>query len=546
MMIKADLVFINGEVITVDHNFSIKEAAAIVNNKIMATGSNEEIKEYMSGETKVIDLQRKSLLPGFIDAHLHIAESGLTKLAFDVRKVESMEDMIAILKQKIKDIPEGNWIRGWGFNDHKIKERRMPTRWELDEISTEHPIYIQRSCNHILSANSFALQLAGISNLSDSPNGGEIMKEDGTVNGVLKESARMLVLDLDQFSEEEYLEAIKIASKEFISTGITSVHDLGSKFPNHMMMMQKAMRDPDMKTRIYGMVVSFDNTTVAIDQTLEAGVLTGTGNERFRVGSSKLFLDGSLTGRTAAMKDGYVGNKDNKGITYLDQETINSIMEKPHLAGCQISAHAIGDRAVEMMVNCIEHVVSLDNRKDHRHRIEHASVTSQELLVKMKELDVVVIPNPAFFYPFGEEYVNNIGDRAYSLFPIRSFLDHGIIVAAGSDSPVTEYNPLIGIYEMVNRTTKNGVLIGPEESITIEEAIKIYTYNGAYASFEEEIKGSIEPGKLADLVVLDKSILFCPTEEIMNIEVEMTIFDGEIVYVKEENVLLPSSISENV
>ncbi|PKG25288.1 amidohydrolase [Niallia nealsonii] len=545
-MKKADVVFINGEVITVDQHFSITEAVAILDHKIMAVGKNEEIKKYIGGETKIIDLEGKSLLPGFIDAHLHMAETGLTKLAFDVRAVESMEDMIALLKQQTKDIPKGQWIRGWGFNDNRIKEGRMPTRWELDEISTKHPIYIQRSCNHILSANSYALQLAEIHNQSEPLEDGEIEKENGIVNGVLKESARMKVLDLDQYSEREYLEAIQIASKEFIAAGITSVHDLGSKFPKHMIMMQKAMRDPDIKIRIYGTVVSFDNTTDAIGQTLEAGILSGAGNDRFRIGPSKLFLDGSLTGRTAAMKDGYIGDKNNKGIVYLSQEKLHSIMENPHLAGCQIAAHAIGDTAVEMMVDCIEHVTSLDNRKNHRHRIEHASVTSKELLKRIKDLEIVVIPNPAFLYPFGEEYVNNIGERAQSMFPIRSFLDYGIMVAAGSDSPVTEYNPIIGIYELVNRRTKNGLLIGPEERITIEEAIKIFTYNGAYASFEEQTKGSIEPGKLADLVVIDQSILRCPSEDILHVKVEMTVFNGEIVYVREPNSFVSTSMSENV
>lgn len=544
-MKKADLVFMNGEVVTVDQLFSITEAVAILDQQIMAAGKNEEIKKYIGEETKVIDLEGKSLLPGFIDAHLHMAEVGLTKLAFDVRNVESVEDMLALLKKEVKNIPKGQWIRGWGFNDNQIKEGRMPTRWELDEISTDHPLYIQRSCNHILSANSYALQLAGIDNCSASLEDGEIVKENGIVTGVLKESARMIVLELDQYSEKEYLEGIKIASKEFIAAGITSVHDLGSKFPKHLMMMQKAMRDSDIKTRIYGTVVSFDNTTDAIDQTLEAGILSGTGNERFRIGPSKVFLDGSLTGRTAAMKDGYIGDKNNKGIVYLDQEKLYSIMEKPHLAGCQISAHAIGDTAVEMMVKCIEHVTSLDNRKNHRHRIEHASVTSRELLKRIKDLEIVVIPNPAFFYPFGEEYVTNIGERAQSMFPIRSFLDNGIMVAAGSDSPVTEYNPIIGIYELVNRRTKKGVLLGPEERITIEEAIKIFTYNGAYASFEEHIKGSIEPGKLADLVVMDQSLLHCPSEDILHVKVEMTVFNGEIVYVKEQSSFAPVSMSEN-
>ncbi|MER2057660.1 MAG: amidohydrolase family protein, partial [Niallia sp.] len=335
----------------------------------------------------------------------------------------------------------------------------------------------------------------------------------------------------------EVLSGLHLAAKDYIQSGITSVHDMGGKERDHLLYLQKVAKDPDFKMRVYASIVSFDNSSDAIDKTLDASILTGLGNEKFKIGPSKLFLDGSITGQTAAMSEGYVTNPDNKGILYKSQEDVNQIMERPHTAGCQITAHAIGDGAVELMVNCIEHIVTKFPRENHRHRIEHASVCNPELIQRIKKLNAIIVINPAFFYDFGDEYIKYIGSKAEWMFPSQSYLNHGVKVAAGSDSPITDFEPLLGIQEIVTRKTKNGTVIGETECSSLEDAIRMFTINGAYASFEEEIKGSIEPGKLADFVVLEGSILNTNPEQIKDIPIKHTVINGEIVYGNEAAVV---------
>lgn len=526
---KASLVYLNGEIITVDTGFSVKEAVAVVDNKIVAVGSNEEIKTWIGEDTNVVDLGGDSLLPGFIDAHLHLLNFGLTKVATNLKPCKSIDETLELLKDKADETPAGGWIRGWAYNDNNVAEKRMPNRKELDSVSTVHPIYVQRSCGHVIAANSKALELGEITAETPNPAGGEIERVNGEVTGVLKEAARTKVLDKDIYTDEEVLSGLHLAAKDYIQSGITSVHDMGGKERDHLLYLQKVAKDPDFKMRVYASIVSFDNSSDAIDKTLDASILTGLGNEKFKIGPSKLFLDGSITGQTAAMDEGYVTNSDNKGILYKSQEEVNQIMERPHNAGCQITAHAIGDSAVELMVNCIEHVVTKFPRENHRHRIEHASVCNPELIQRIKTLNAIIVINPAFFYDFGDEYVKYIGSKAEWMFPSQSYLNHGVKVAAGSDSPITDFEPLLGIQEIVTRKTKNGTVIGETECSSLEDAIRMFTINGAYASFEEEIKGSIEPGKLADFVVLEGSILNTNPEQIKDIPIKHTVINGEII-----------------
>lgn len=534
---KASLVYLNGEIITVDTGFSVKEAVAVVDNKIVAVGSNEEIKTWIGEDTNVVDLGGDSLLPGFIDAHLHLLNFGLTKVATNLKPCKSIDETLELLKAKADETPAGGWIRGWAYNDNNVAENRMPNRKELDSVSTVHPIYVQRSCGHVIAANSKALEFGEITAETPNPAGGEIERVNGEVTGVLKEAARSKVLDKDVYTDEEVLSGLHLAAKDYIQSGITSVHDMGGKERDHLLYLQKVAKDPDFKMRVYASIVSFDNSSDAIDKTLDASILTGLGNEKFKIGPSKLFLDGSITGQTAAMSEGYVTDSDNKGILYKSQEEVNQIMERPHNAGCQITAHAIGDSAVELMVNCIEHVVTKFPRENHRHRIEHASVCNPELIQRIKKLNAIIVINPAFFYDFGDEYVKYIGSKAEWMFPSQSYLNHGVKVAAGSDSPITDFEPLLGIQEIVIRKTKNGTVIGEIECTSLEDAIRMFTINGAYASFEEEIKGSIEPGKLADFVVLEGSILNTNAEQIKDIPIKHTVINGEIVYGNEAAVV---------
>ncbi|MFE0507665.1 amidohydrolase [Peribacillus butanolivorans] len=536
---QADIVFINGEVITVDQKNKVVEAVAVKGNCISAVGSNREVKGFIGEETKVIDLQGKTLLPGFIDAHIHLILYGVNQLAVSCKDehIKSIEDLLNDLKEKASTIPKGEWIRAWGFNETVVKEKRYPTIAELDEISVEHPIIVSRTCSHISVVNSKALEIAKINENSENPTGGIIEKDKtGRFTGRLIETANMIMTEIASYTESELMKAVKIASEHFVAAGITSIHEAGAYGPESFRLLQQAVKSKDIRVRIYAMIGSLNNSHEFVNKMVEAGVVTGTGNERFKIGPAKLFTDGSSTGPTIATRETYSSDPDNFGILYYSEEEIYQVLGQAHKKGYQITVHAQGDRAIEMYLNCVEKALKESPRKDHRHRIEHAGISSPDLQERMKNLELIPIPNPPFPYEFGDIYIQHYGNRVNHMYAARDFIDNGIIAAGGSDAPVTDYNPLLGIHVAVNRRSQSGSEIGVAQSISVMEAIKLYTWNGAYASFEEDIKGSIEVGKLADFVVLTDSILKVNPLHIKDLQVESTIIDGEILYHRESLV----------
>ncbi|MEJ9229839.1 amidohydrolase [Peribacillus butanolivorans] len=536
---QADIVFINGEVITVDQKNKVVEAVAVKGNRVSAVGSNREVKGFIGEETKVIDLQGKTLLPGFIDAHIHLILYGVNQLAVSCKDehIKSIVDLLNDLKEKASTIPKGEWIRAWGFNETVVKEKRYPTIAELDAISVEHPIIVSRTCSHISVVNSKALEIAKINENSENPTGGIIEKDKmGRFTGRLIETANMIMTEIASYTESELMKAVKIASEHFVAAGITSIHEAGAYGPESFRLLQQAVKSKDIRVRIYAMIGSLNNSHEFVNKMVEAGVVTGTGDERFKIGPAKLFTDGSSTGPTIATRETYSSDPDNFGILYYSEEEIYQVLGQAHKKGYQITVHAQGDRAIEMYLNCVEKALEESPRKDHRHRIEHAGISSPDLQERMKNLELIPIPNPPFPYEFGDIYIQHYGNRVNHMYAVRDFIDNGILAAGGSDAPVTDYNPLLGIHVAVNRRSQSGSDIGVAQSISVMEAIKLYTWNGAYASFEEDIKGSIEVGKLADFVVLTDSILKVNPLHIKDLQVESTIIDGEILYHRESLV----------
>lgn len=532
---KADIVFINGEVVTIDHRNRIVESVAIKDNRIIAIGSNKEIQEYRSDNTVIIDLEGKTLLPGFIDAHLHLTIYGTNLLGVSciAPHIQSLHDIFVDLRKKVLKTPKGQWVRAWGFNESKLEENRYPTKDELDEISTDHPIVIIRTCNHTSIANSKALEIANITENTEDPAGGIIERDqNGSLTGRLIENAHMNFFEYGSYNEEELRKGMKLASEEFIRAGVTSIHDAGAYGDGSetLRIMQQAVNSNDIQVRVYAIVGSLTNSHVFVQKMLEAGPITGLGGDRFKIGPAKVFTDGSSVGPTIATRESYSHAENDYGIVYYSQDELNRILGEAHKKGFQITAHAQGDLAVEMLLNCIEKALTEHPRKDHRHRIEHAGIAPLDLQVRMKKLGVVVIPNPVFMYVNGDTYLEYYGDRVDVMYPARDYFDQGIIAAFGSDAPVTFLDPLLGIHAAVNRKSLKGQSVGENQCIGILEAIRAYTWNGAFASFEENSKGSIEVGKLADLVVLNDRILQVDKMEIKNIKVELTMVDGEILY----------------
>lgn len=531
----ADIIFYNGKVLTVDNNDTVAEAVAIKGNKIIKVGESKEIL-YMKGEeTKVIDLKGRSLIPGFIDSHLHTAVMGANSLALDLRSpgVSSIKDIQDLIREAAKTIPEGSYIRGWGYDHSKLKEQRHPTKEELDEAAPNHPVMLTRVCAHISAHNSLSLKNAGIDDNTVYDDPSCIDRQDGKITGVMKENAHMDMMKVATLSKEEIMMALSAANHMLLKEGITSVHDSGGYGSVQMAAFQDAIQSKVLKVRIYSMIFSFVENVKFVEDYLRTGLHTGFGNYNFKLGPIKLMIDGSSSGPTASTLEPYESNPSFSGILSHTQEQVDDIILRAHMNGWQVTSHAVGDRAVTMIVDAIEKALKAYPVKDHRHRIEHCAMVNDELLGRIKNLGIVPVPNPIFLYEFGDGYLRNYGKaRAFRMFTAKSYFERGIKAPGSSDCPITFSNPLRNIGTAVNRKTQTGNIVNEKERVSLKEALRMFTINGAYASFEDDIKGSIEEGKLADLVVLSGSYYDTKPEDIETLSVDMTVIDGETIYEK--------------
>lgn len=529
----AQTALINGEVITVNRHDEVFEACLVEGNKIIAVGTSDEIVQQMAPSATVLDLEGKSVLPGLIDAHMHLYLFGNTLIHLDCKEpvIHSIDELLQKLSEIVKETESGKVIRVFGFNELKVKEKRYPTIQELDSLITEHPIIITRTCGHIGMVNSATLDLLSIDEETPDPLGGTIEKDDkGKLTGRLIENAFLNSSQRFPYSEEELFEALEKAQEQLFMYGITSVHDAGGFNEDSFRIMQIASQQKHIKTRIYAMIGTLNDCEQFTKNMLSTGVVTNTGNEFFKIGPAKLFTDGSSTGPTIATREPYTSDKTNYGYLMYTEEELYSIFTKAHQGGYQITVHAQGDKAIEQYLSVVERLLSEYPRADHRHRVEHLGVCPPDLQEKAKTLKVIPILNPSFPYEFGESYIHNYGERTKYMYAANDLLTKDIIVAAGSDAPITTVNPFVGIYMAMARSTKEGTVFGEQQKVSLMDAIRMYTYNAAYSSFDEKIKGSIEVGKLADLAILNTSILNCSIEEIPNIKAEMTMLDGEIVH----------------
>ncbi len=532
-----DLIFYGGSVLTMDHRNTVVSAVAVKDGKIMVTGTDDTVMKYAGRDTRLVNLNGRSLIPGFIDSHLHTAVLGANSIAIDCRSpgVSSIADIKALVCKAAEQTPKGAWIRGWGYDHSKLAEKRHPNRFDLDEAAPDHPVILTRACAHISAHNSLSLKLAELADNAPDPEGGMMDREKGMINGVMRENAHMKILKTSQLSKTELTEAIGAASNLLIREGITSVHDSGGFGTVQMSAMQDAIKANLMKVRVYSMIFSFVDNLKFVEEYIHTGLHTGFGDERFRLGPVKLMIDGSSSGPTAATIKPYASDPGNSGILSMTQEQVEDLILRAHREGWQVTSHAVGDRAVTMIVDAIEKALVQYPRENHRHRIEHCAMVNDQLLKRIQKLGIVPIPNPIFLYEFGDGYLVNYGrDRADRMFTNKSFFDRGIIAAGGSDCPITFSNPILNIHLAVNRETQTGNVINPNERISVMQALRMFTCHGAYASFEENIKGSVEAGKFADLAVLSGNLMEMPQEKIKELKVDMTIIDGQVVYQREK------------
>ncbi len=531
------MALINGKVITMDESNPRALAVFVLGDKILKVGSGAEIEVLMDDDTTVIDLEGKTLIPGFIDCHAHPMGYGQSLMAVNCATppVASIKEMIERIGEATEGKPSGEWILGRGYDDFKLAERRHPNRWDLDDVTPRNPVMITRLCGHISAVNSLALEMAGISKNTPDPEGGRIDKDlkTGEPTGVLRGGARQALREfIPPPTFRQLRKGINLAAEKFLARGVTSVSDAGVGSPLNVRAYQAAIRDDGIPLRLNLMMSS-----EVLGELMSLGIETGFGDDRLRIGAIKIVFDGSSSGRTAALSEPYEDVHDSTGILYLNQEELNQRVLAAHRAGFQVGVHAIGDRAIIGVLDAFEAALKELPRGDHRLRIEHCGINSPAIVNRIKEMGVVPVPQPIFLYGEGESYRAGLGEeRARWAYPMRSWMDAGITVPMSSDCPATSgeelISPLLGIYVAVTRKTDAGVELGPEQRMGVDRALKAYTLNSAYATFEEGVKGSIEPGKLADFAVLSEDPTAVPSDSIKDIAVDMTIIGGMVVYKK--------------
>lgn len=532
---KADYVFKNGKVITVNSSDEIVTAAAVSENKIIYVGDDRGAEDYISTETKVIDLSGKSLTPGFIDAHIHVAHTGAWKSIFvdiDPAKAPNKPELFKIIESAVSRAKPGEWVLFWGYDEQRMEEGLHPSAEELDKIAPDNPLLVARCCGHTGAFNTAALKIGNI-DLETSKNfiEGQVGITDGQLTGVLYETAYYHMWNYIDFKEDELIKALEIESNDIVKAGVTSVHDAGSYGSIIYHAYLKAIECGAFKPRVAPMLFSLlgkENVIRDIKKFISMG-LGPIGNDRIKYGIMKIMIDGGSSIPSCAVRQPYC-HDGNMGIMSMDQEEIDEIAYEIHRAGLQATAHCVGDRAIEAWVNAIEKAQAKFPRKDPRHRIEHCGIVDLDLVKKIKVLNMIPIPNTRFIHLNGDRYLKFFGNRVDMMFPCRTWIDEGVVAAMGTDCSIVPENPMLGLSSAVSRKSATGNDIGSCQNISILEAIRLYTYNGAYASFEEDKKGSIEVGKLADLAVFDGDLMEATPKELENIKCVLTMIDGEIVY----------------
>jgi predicted amidohydrolase YtcJ len=529
----ADFVLVNGRIVSMDQDKREYEALAAKNGRIIGLGKDKDIEKWIGAATASIDLEGKTVVPGFIDAHQHMVNFGFYLSQVNC-SVDSIEELVNAVRESAATLKNEEWVIGIGFNEDRFKENRFPNAADFADIP--NPVYLLRNCLHTAVVNQTTLELAGINEHSPDVAGGEIVRDtNGKPTGVLKEKALDFVKRiLPPFSLEEIKEAISFADKEYTSLGITGVHEAGMGFFTHSInefrAFQEMSMDQSLKVRVYGMILDS-----YFEDAKKMKLLTGFGNDKLKIGSIKIFSDGTLNGRTAAVSEGYLDPAGERGGMVISKEELEKKVLDAHREGYQVAIHAIGDRAIMQVIDAYEKAIQAYPRADHRHRIEHTSVTTPEIIDKLVELELIPVPQPSFLNVAGDVYKNVLQPHVTErLKPLKTFFERGIKAAGSSDCPVVTSSPLFGMYCTMARETLGSTVLSPKERLSLEEALQMYTVHAAYAAFAENDQGTLEIGKFADCVVLPAGFMSYSAEEVRDAKIEMTVIGGEIVYTKEK------------
>lgn len=522
-----DLVVVNARVYTVDDANPKAEAFAVKNGRFIAVGRSADIRALAGPGTKVLDAEGMTVVPGFIDAHTHPASAGLAALANVDCDVYTIAEIKQRMRARAATTPEGQWVLGFKYDDTKLKDGRKLTRRDLDEAVPNHPARITHRGGHTLVVNSLAFKLAGVDRNTPDPEGGAFGRdENGELNGFVAEKARAVfdrVGRTPPVTRETRQAGVKLISQQMTAAGLTSVHDTSQ--PDNFTAYVDAYNAGELRFRVYAF---FGYSALVGLRGL--GLRTGFGNEWVRIGGMKLSADGSASERTMRMSTPYVGRPNDYGLLTMSQQELDEKILEAHQGGFQVGVHANGDVTIAMVLNAYERALRIKPHPDPRFRVEHCTLVNDELLRRMKAINAIATPFYTYVHYHGPKWVEYGPEKLRNMFAHRSFLDYGIKVAGASDYVPGPFEPLMAIQSMVTRKDFEGREWGPNQKVTVDEALRICTLHGAYASFEENEKGSISAGKLADFVILAKDPHDVNPDEIKQIQVVRTVVGGRTVH----------------
>lgn len=534
--------FHNAKILTGTQTDCKFDSLLVQNNKIIKLGSFEDCKSLSSENVQLIDCKQNSLLPGFIDAHNHITLLGASLRApkFHYPDVSCIDDVLGVVKNAVAARKKGDWIRGWGLDYGKFPDAIPPSRFELDKVSPDNPVAIVHYTGHYVLVNSKALELAGITDSIEDPEGGSFLRdEQGRLTGLARDAAQQMVIPNDVNVKhhgpdigyitplDELVDDITCACDALLAVGVTTVCD-PQLTTREMTGLLHANNTNKLTVRTLGMFLSNH-----LEAQLELGIFEQVGNDFFAFGPIKYYTDGAIVGGTAAFgealcnrTDGYSGS-----LYWDDSEKMGESLRLAHSKGLQFAIHTQGDRAHGVMLDCVDKILQEFPRKDHRHRIEHSGYPLPEHIKRMAEYGMIPVTQPGQLREAGKNLIDLYGvERATRIYPLRDFLDNGIPAVISSDAFVQSYNPLSTIRGAIERISDDAQDMGQGQRISMKEAVICHTYNAAYSMFWEDKLGTLEEGKLADIVLLDCDLMQQKATDLLDIKVTLTMVDGKIAY----------------
>jgi predicted amidohydrolase YtcJ len=555
MDVMRGLVLVNGRVFTARPGEPpFDGGVAIVGERIIAVGGDAAVRAMAPPDALEVDVDGRTILPGFIDPHNHLAFTGAELASVDVRYpgVASIADLVTRIAEVAERTPDGAWIRAVGVNPEQFPDARLPTRWDLDEATRVHPVLVQHMSGHHALANTLALQQRGVGDDTADPPGGRLVRDDqGRLTGYCLDAAQALVVPVDVdighhgpgFHDDAPLDEIvgdiDRASRAYLAAGITSIVD--AQVTRRELDGYRAARERG----VLGVRVTAMPISSQLDDYVSIGIAGPFGDDHLAIGPMKFYSDGALTGGTAAFSTPYGPSGEFTGSLYWPSEDdFRDAISRAHAAGWQIGIHAQGDRAIDRVLDAYEAALDAHPRADHRHRIEHCGGPRPDQLERMAQLGVWAVGQPRYFWDAGDAWLASLdAARVHRLQPYREMTDADVRFALSSDAPVASYRPLDTVVSAVTRTTVGGSVIGEGQTLTVDEALRACTYHAAESYFADDRLGTLEVGKLADVVVLDGDPFATAADRLREMAVELTILGGEIVYEAERRTATSDSIS---